>query len=153
VALNDRQAAFVREYVRCGNAAEAYRAAGYKAQGHAAEVNASRLLRNAEVFGAVEKARAQVEQEGIVTRREVFEGLKREALGQPGSRAVDRIAAWEVLARLLGIQKRAELKAEAELIEAEAEAEEAAVGRRARPQGELATAASIPLPGMTNADH
>jgi phage terminase small subunit len=153
VALNDRQTAFVREYVRCGNAAEAYRAAGYKAHGHAAEVNASRLLRNAEVFGAVEKARAEVAQEGIVTTHEVFAGLKREALGLAGSRAVDRIAAWEIIARLLGIQKRAELKAEAELVEAEAEAEEAAARPLPRPAGGSAAAASIPMPGVTNADH
>jgi phage terminase small subunit len=124
VALNDRQAAFVREYLRCGNATEAYQRAGYKASGHAAEVNASRLLRNAEVFQAVEAARARIEEESVVTTREVFEGLKREALGQSGSRAADRINAWEIIARLLGIQKRAELKAEAEVLEDEDQAGE-----------------------------
>ncbi len=51
--LNERHEFFVREYVRDFNATQAYIRAGFSARGHAAEVNAGRLLRKAEVKAAI----------------------------------------------------------------------------------------------------
>ena len=47
---------FVDEYVRCGIASAAYQRAGYRARGHAAEANASRLRRRPDVAAAVQAA-------------------------------------------------------------------------------------------------
>lgn len=55
MALNDKQARFVAEYLKDMNATAAYKRAGYTAKGNAAEVNAARLLRNAQVQSEVAK--------------------------------------------------------------------------------------------------
>jgi phage terminase small subunit len=57
--LNRRQEEFVRQYLLDLNAAAAYGRAGFKARGNSAEVNAARLLRNAQVAEAIEKAMAE----------------------------------------------------------------------------------------------
>lgn len=57
--LTPRQSVFAREYLHDLNAAAAYRRAGYTARGNSAEVNAARLLRNAQVAEAIEKAMAE----------------------------------------------------------------------------------------------
>lgn len=54
MALNARQSLFVREYLIDLNASAAYKRAGYDADGHVAEVNASRLLSNADVSAAIQ---------------------------------------------------------------------------------------------------
>jgi phage terminase small subunit len=54
--LNRRQEEFVRQYLLDLNAAAAYVRAGFRARGNSAEVNAARLLRNAKVSEAIEKA-------------------------------------------------------------------------------------------------
>ncbi|RUR52707.1 terminase small subunit [Vreelandella populi] len=54
VALTARQSRFVDEYLIDLNAAQAYQRAGYKAKGNAAETNAIRLLRNAQVKQAIQ---------------------------------------------------------------------------------------------------
>jgi phage terminase small subunit len=51
--LASRQLRFVHEYAVDWNATAAYKRAAYKATGHAAEVNASRLLKRAHVAAAV----------------------------------------------------------------------------------------------------
>lgn len=53
-----RHEAFAREYVVDHNATAAYRRAGFKATGHAAEVNASKMLRKTEVRKLVAKLEA-----------------------------------------------------------------------------------------------
>jgi phage terminase small subunit len=58
--LTPKQQRFVDEYLVDLNATAAYKRAGYAARGNAAEVNASRLLRDAQVSAAVEEARAEV---------------------------------------------------------------------------------------------
>lgn len=55
VGLTARQSRFVDEYLKDLNAAQAYQRAGYKAKGNAAEVNAVRLLRNAQVEEAIQE--------------------------------------------------------------------------------------------------
>jgi phage terminase small subunit len=54
--LNRRQEVFIREYLVDLNASGAYARAGFRARGNSAEVNAARLLRNAQVAEAIEKA-------------------------------------------------------------------------------------------------
>ncbi len=55
MGLNSKQEIFALEYLSDLNAAAAYRRAGYRARGNAVEVNASRLLRNAQVKEFVER--------------------------------------------------------------------------------------------------
>lgn len=58
--LTPKQQRFVSEYLRCGNAAEAVREAGYNVKSdNAAKVQGSRLLTNANVFRAIERAQAR----------------------------------------------------------------------------------------------
>lgn len=57
--LTARQEEFVQQYLIDLNASAAYRRAGYTACGNCAEVNAARLLRNAKVAAAIEKAMAE----------------------------------------------------------------------------------------------
>ncbi|SEN68264.1 terminase small subunit [Halomonas caseinilytica] len=59
VELTPRQSRFVDEYLKDLNAAQAYQRAGYKAKGNAAETNAARLLRNAQVQQAIQERKAQ----------------------------------------------------------------------------------------------
>ena len=54
--LTARQSAFVREYLVDMVASAAYKRAGYRATGNVAEVNAARLLRNAQVKKAIQEA-------------------------------------------------------------------------------------------------
>lgn len=62
VDLTPKQQLFVEEYLKDLNATAAYKRAGYRAKGKAAEANASRLLRNAKVAAAVQVGRqAKVE--------------------------------------------------------------------------------------------
>lgn len=54
--LTPKQQRFVTEYLKCGNAKEAARQAGYKCKSdHAYEAIGSRLLRNVEVARAIER--------------------------------------------------------------------------------------------------
>lgn len=57
-ALNDKQAAFVREYLLSGNATQAAVRAGYSAS--TAKQQGSRLLTNADVQAAIAKGRVKV---------------------------------------------------------------------------------------------
>lgn len=54
--LTAKQAAFVKEYLIDLNATAAYKRAGYTAAGNAAEVNASKLLRNTKVAEKIQEA-------------------------------------------------------------------------------------------------
>lgn len=58
-ALSAKQKRFVDEYLIDLNATAAYKRAGYKCTGHAAESAAEQLLRNIEVRGAIEAALAE----------------------------------------------------------------------------------------------
>lgn len=63
---NHRHEAFAREVAKGQSASAAYKAAGYQAKGSSADVNASRLLRNAKV-----KARVAELQQLASTRTEL----------------------------------------------------------------------------------
>lgn len=77
MALNDKQQRFVDEYLIDLNATAAYRRAGYTAKGNAAEVNAARLLRNAQVVLAVKEAMKARETRTMITQDRVLQELAR----------------------------------------------------------------------------
>lgn len=72
--LTDKQERFVKEYLVDLNATAAYKRAGYSARGNSAEVNASRLLRNAKVEVRVQEAfseraqRVEVDQDWVLEK-------------------------------------------------------------------------------------
>lgn len=57
--MTPKQQRFVEEYLIDLNATAAYRRAGYAAKGNSAEVNATRLLRNAQVQAAIMEAQVE----------------------------------------------------------------------------------------------
>lgn len=61
--MTPKQQRFVEEYLVDLNATAAYRRAGYAAKGNAAEVNAARLLRNAQVQAAISAAQTKRSEE------------------------------------------------------------------------------------------
>lgn len=73
--LTPKQQRFVEEYLVDLNATAAYKRAGYVAKGNAAEVNAARLLRNAQVKIAVEAARAELSKRTEITQDMVLQEL------------------------------------------------------------------------------
>lgn len=79
-ALNARQQRFVEEYLVDLNATAAYRRAGYTATGNAAEVNAARLLRHAQVQIAIGAAQAQRVERTKVDADWVLARLSQEAV-------------------------------------------------------------------------
>ena len=104
MSLTDRQRRFVEEYLLDLNATAAYRRAGYKAAGNAAETNAARLLRNDQVSAAIKEAQAARSGRTLVTADEVIRGLKDEAgrTGEGSSHSA-RVAAWTQLGKHLGL--------------------------------------------------
>lgn len=76
MTLNPMQERFAHEYLVDLNMTEAYKRAGYKASGHAAETNASRLLKNAEVQKIIQAGRQEVAKKTLVTVGFVIDGLK-----------------------------------------------------------------------------
>lgn len=71
--MTPKQEAFVREYLVDLNATAAYKRAGYTAKGNSAEVNAARLLRNAQVADAIEKAQNKRSDRTQITADKVLE--------------------------------------------------------------------------------
>jgi len=79
--LNQRQKLFVIEYLKDRNATAAYKRAGYKATGNAAEVIACQLLRNPQIALSIAKASEQavetfVHETGITLERTLREIAK-----------------------------------------------------------------------------
>lgn len=69
--MNEQQKRFADYYIETGNATESYKRAGYKAKGNVAEVNASRLLRNAKVQEYIVERNKQLESDRIADMEEV----------------------------------------------------------------------------------
>lgn len=102
MALNPRQQKFVDEYLRCGNAAEAYRRAGYSCKNpQVAAAGGERLLRNAEIRASIEKAQAELREDEIFSRRDWLKGVRREA-ENPLNRGSERISAYRLAGEALG---------------------------------------------------
>lgn len=127
--LTLKQQAFVAEYLKCGNATEAVKAAGYQCKSDkAAGVVGARLLGNVSVQGAIKAAKEKVMDEAIVDAAFVLNGLKEIAIagmvqvpkrdiegnqevdknGQPAYRMIDApsaTGALKTLAQCIGLGK------------------------------------------------
>jgi len=81
--LTKNQQEFADNYIKNGNASEAYREAGYKAKSAAViRANASRLLTNANVKKYIEERMKQIASQKIMTATEAVELLTRIARGK-----------------------------------------------------------------------
>lgn len=76
MALSDKHMKFVDEYMIDMNASAAYQRAGYAAKGNSAEVNAIRLLRNAQVSEEIAKRQAKMQEESGMSVKWVLEQYK-----------------------------------------------------------------------------
>ncbi len=83
--LTPRQESFVREYLIDLNATAAYKRAGYSAKGHAAEVEASKVLRNPEVAKAIAAAQQERATRVEIQADRVLQELARIAFFDPRS--------------------------------------------------------------------
>lgn len=70
--LTPKQKAFADYYIECGNAAEAYRKAGYKNYKSAA-VEASKALNNPKVSQYIEERQKQIENSRIASAAEIMQ--------------------------------------------------------------------------------
>lgn len=96
--LSDQQKRFADYYITTGNATQSYIDSGYKARGNAAEVNASRLLRNAKVMEYLKERNKQLEQPRIASMEEVKRFWTETMLDVNVERR-DRLKASEYIAR------------------------------------------------------
>lgn len=72
MALSARQERFCAEFAKCGNAAEAYKRAGYKAaSSEAAAANGGRLMKKAEIKQRLQELTEEVRREDIATIAEI----------------------------------------------------------------------------------
>lgn len=102
--LSERHQRFADEYLKDGNAGRAYQRAGYKANPAAADVGASRLLRNPKIATYLASQQKELRRQAGVTHQQVIAGLLREAElhGKESSHSA-RVSAWGTLARVLGM--------------------------------------------------
>jgi phage terminase small subunit len=99
--LNVKQKRFADYYMESGNAAASYIKAGYEAEGNAAEVNASRLLRNAKVLEYIKKRNEQLDVEFIADITET-KRFWTEILRDEDADMKDRLKASEYIAKTNG---------------------------------------------------
>jgi phage terminase small subunit len=99
--LNIKQKRFADFYIETGNAKNSYLRAGYEADGNAAEVNASRLLRNAKVHEYIKERNAQLDVEFIADINET-KRFWTEIMRNAGSDIKDRLKASEYIAKTNG---------------------------------------------------
>jgi len=71
IAVNRKQEIFCEEFVKSGNAAEAYKLAGYKASSAKSAANsASRLLENVGICSRISELREKAEDEKIIDAKQ-----------------------------------------------------------------------------------
>ena len=87
--LTPKQKRFVEEYLIDLNATAAFRRAGYVATGNAAEVNASRLLRNAKVATAIAQAQSKRS-----VRTEITQDMVLKELAKIGFSDIRKVIRW-----------------------------------------------------------
>ena len=73
--LNEKQKMFADEYIKCGNASQAARTAGYKA-GYAGS-NTAKLLNNTKVRAYLQKRMEEKDKKTVASQDEVLETLTR----------------------------------------------------------------------------
>lgn len=81
--LSARHQRFVAEYLIDQNASAAYKRAGYSAKGNSAEVNAARLLRNAQIREAIEAKLTKTLAKLELTSERVLQEVARIAFFDP----------------------------------------------------------------------
>jgi phage terminase small subunit len=99
VALNDKRAAFVREYLIDLNATQAAKRAGYSDK--TAYSQGQRLLKDAEIQRAVEAGKAERAERASLSAEMVIDGLRSIAQGEASDSA--RVRAYELLGKHLGM--------------------------------------------------
>lgn len=99
-ALTPKQEAFIAEYLIDLNATAAYKRAGYVAKGNAAEVNAARLLRNAQVQAAVQAAMDKRADDLEISAKYVLDSIKRVAeTAESEGKFSDALRGYELLGK------------------------------------------------------
>ncbi|WP_290033712.1 terminase small subunit [Ligilactobacillus cholophilus] len=71
--LTHKQQMFADEYLKSGNATDAYIKAGYKVKNSSARSNASRMLTNANIKSYIDKKLAEIESHKIADAKEIME--------------------------------------------------------------------------------
>src|SRR4051812_29788579 len=99
--LNIKQKRFADYYIETGNATASYLRAGYEAEANSAEVNASRLLRNARVLAYIKERNAQLDVEFIVDITET-KRFWTEIMRDENADMKDRLRASEFIAKTNG---------------------------------------------------
>lgn len=98
--LTPKQEAFIAEYLIDLNATAAYKRAGYVAKGNAAEVNAARLLRNAQVQAAVQAAMDKRADDLEISAKYVLDSIKRVAeAAESEGKFSDALRGYELLGK------------------------------------------------------
>lgn len=80
--LTEQQKRFADNYIETLNATQSYIDAGYKARGSSAEVNGSRLLRNAKVKEYIDAQMLRLQKEKIASQQEILEYLTKAMKGE-----------------------------------------------------------------------
>ena len=94
---------FCVEFVRCGNATEAYKKAGYKVRSdNTAAVCAAKLLRNAKVQSRIAELREELDSHKIMDAAERRELLTQFARDEETGKA-DRLKAMDLLNKMDGV--------------------------------------------------
>lgn len=101
--MTERQEKFCIEFVRCGNATEAYKASGYKPlSDNAAAVNASKMLRNTKVQERIAALKERANEGRIMDakeRRELLSDIARSG----GESTTDRLRAIDTMNKMDGL--------------------------------------------------
>ncbi|AIM40566.1 terminase small subunit [Vibrio phage VpKK5] len=92
---------FARSYIMCFNKTQAARDAGFGAP----EVKGSKLSKEPYTAALIRMLMEEIEEEKIVTNREVLYGLKKEAMNEEDGSQMGRISAWSHLAKIKGMQQ------------------------------------------------
>ena len=121
--LTPKQRAFADYYIECGNAAEAYRKAGYKNYKSAA-VEASKALNNPKVSQYIEERQKQIEDGRIASAAEIMQyftsvmrGEVKDQFGLDAPLAERTKAAVELAKRKVDVVQKTDTRKEAVIIE------------------------------------
>ena len=106
MTLSPRHALFVDGIAAGKSQAQAYRDAGYRAKGQAADSEASRLVRHPKIVEELELRRRIVTARNDVTLDEIVAGLRKEARNEIDGTGSSRVSAWKALAEVAGLLRK-----------------------------------------------
>ncbi len=98
--MNQKQALFVSEYLKTGNATQAYMTAYGQMDEAAAAANASRLIRNDKVQKAIHEHQKKMQTQTGITVEQVVKRIAK--LADKAARDGDRLKALDMLMKHLG---------------------------------------------------